>query len=83
MTAVVAFIFSPIGRWVAGVAVVLALLGGVYTKGRLDGRTSYKAKIEREIRDAIQKGDAARERALRDFDAAPDDSLPDDGFRRP
>lgn len=82
MSAIIAFIFSPIGRWVAISTIAALALGGLYAKGRYDGRTAYKAKIEREIKDAIQKGDAARERALRDFDASPD-SLPDDGFRRP
>jgi hypothetical protein len=77
-----AFLFSPLGRYVVIGLVAIAAIGGVYTKGRIDGRSSYKAKIEREIANAIEKGDAARERALRDFDAAPDE-LPDDGFRRP
>ncbi len=82
MTAILAFVFSPIGRYVAIGLVFVAAIGGVYTKGRYDGRTSYKAKIEREIKDAVDKGDAARADALRRFDAAPDE-LPDDGFRRP
>jgi hypothetical protein len=79
---ILAFFFSPLGRVVAIGLAALAIVGGAYTKGRFDGRASYKAKIEREIANAIEKGDAARERALRDFDAAPDE-LPDDGFRRP
>lgn len=79
----IAFLLSPLGRYLAiGIAAV-ALVGGVYTKGRLDGRTSYKAKIERQIQDAKNKGDSAREKALRDFDAHSDDELLDDGFRRP
>lgn len=79
----IAFFLSPIGRYLAiGIAAV-AIVGGAYTKGRLDGRASYKAKIERQIQDAKDKGDAAREKALRDFDAHADDELPNDGFRRP
>ena len=78
----ITWLLSPIGRYVAGATVILLLLGGIYTKGYSDGRSAYKAKIEREIRNAVQKGDEARERALREFDASPD-SLPDDGFRRP
>lgn len=83
MMAVVSFFLSPLGRWIAGGAVIIAIFGGVYVKGRMDGRASYQAKIERQIQDAKDKGDTARENALRDFDAAPDDELPDDGFRRP
>jgi hypothetical protein len=82
MTAILAFIFSPIGRYAVIALVAVSAVTGIYVKGRSDGRTSYKAKIEREISDAINKGDAARADALRRFDAAPDE-LPDDGFRRP
>ena len=57
MTAILAFVFSPIGRWIAGVGVVLLMLTGIYVKGRFDGRASYKAKIERQINQAIEKGD--------------------------
>lgn len=76
------FLTSTLGRLsiAAGVSVLVVL--GAYTKGRIDGRASYKAKMEREIANAVKKGDAARERALRDFDALPDDGLPNDGFRR-
>lgn len=82
MTAILTFIFSPIGRYAVIALVAVSAIGGIYIKGRSDGKTAYKSKIEREIKNAIDKGDAARERALRDFDASPD-SLPDDGFRRP
>lgn len=79
----IAFLLSPLGRYVAIGVAALVFIGGAYTKGRFDGRASYKAKIERQIEDAKSKGETAREKALRDFDAAPDDELPDDGFRRP
>ena len=79
---ILAFFLSPLGRYVGIGIAALAIVGGVYTKGRIDGQTAYKAKIERQIKDAIDKGDSARADALRQFDAAPD-SLPDDGFRRP
>lgn len=78
MTAILAFIFSPIGRWVAGALVVTGLVAGVYAKGRLDGRSSYKAKIERQINDAVQKGDAGRADALRKLD---DGGVSDNWFR--
>lgn len=68
------------GLLMLGIAIGVATLA--YGKGRYDERVVYKAKIEREKADAIQKGDDARERALREFDAAPDE-LPDDGFQRP
>lgn len=64
-----------------GIAVGVATIS--YGAGAAHAISTYKAKIEREKSNAIKKGDAAREKALRDFDAAPDDSLPDDGFERP
>lgn len=76
------FVMSPIGRYLAIGGVGLAVLLGAYVKGRFDGRAAYQAKIEREIKAAVRKGDVAREKALRDFNALPDDVLPNDGFRR-
>lgn len=83
MTALWSFIIGPIGRYVAIAAIVAAAFGATYVKGRMDGRAAYKAKIEREIDRAVKDGNAARARELRRFDALPDDSVPDDGFRRP
>lgn len=54
------------------------LIGGVYAKGRHDGKLSYKAKIEREIADAINKGEAGRADALKQLDAG---GVPDGWFR--
>ena len=73
-----AFIFSPIGRWLVGILAVIVLLGGIYTKGRIDGRASYKAKIERQINEAVQNGDNGRADALKKLD---DGSTPDGWFR--
>jgi len=74
----IAFFLSPIGRYLAiGIAAV-AIVGGVYAKGRLDGRASYKAKIERQIKDAVEKGNDARNNALRELDAG---RVPDSWFR--
>ena len=78
MTAIIAFVFSPIGRWVVGALSILVLIGGIYTKGRVDGRASYKAKIERQINDAVQKGDTGRADALRKLN---DGELSDNWFR--
>lgn len=69
------------GLLIAGLAIGAATLA--YGVGAADAITTYKAKIQRERDNAIRSGDAAREKALRDFDAADDGSLPDDGFRRP
>lgn len=68
MTAILAAIVSPIGRWIAGAVVVIGILAGIYAKGRIDGRSSYKAKIERQINDAVQQGDTGRADALKKLD---------------
>jgi hypothetical protein len=78
MTAIVSFLLSPIGRWVGGSLVILAIVGGIYVKGRVDGRAAYKAKIERQIQDAVKKGTDARSDALRELDAG---RVPNDWFR--
>ena len=78
MPAIILWFLGPIGRWVGIGAVILAALGGLYVKGRIDGRNSYKAKVERQINDAIKKGDAGRADALRKLD---DGSVPDNWFR--
>lgn len=74
----IAFFLSPIGKYLGILVGAVMLLGGVYTKGVYDGRSAYKAKIERQVKDAINKGSEARERALRELDAG---KLPDDWFR--
>ncbi len=77
-----AFVMSPVGRWLIGGLTVVSLLGGIYLKGRSDGKADYKAKIEREISKAIKDGKDAKAAALREFDAVVD-GVRDDGFSRP
>lgn len=76
----IAFFLSPIGRWVGGAAIVIALIGSVYLKGRSDGKASYQAKVEREIKRAVDRGDKARTEALKKFDA--NKEIEDDEFMR-
>lgn len=78
MTAILAFVLSPIGRWVAGASIIVLLLGGIYVKGRQDGKLSYQAKVQREITAAINRGDEGRADALKQLDA---DGVPDGWFR--
>jgi len=84
---VITFLLSPVGRWIAGALAILAIIGGIYFKGRMDGKGAYRSQVEREITDAVRKGNSAREKALRDFDNLPDADtargVPDDGWKRP
>lgn len=78
MMAIIAFFTSPLGRWIGAGLAVLLVVGSAYTKGRVDGRASYKAKVERQIRDAVETGNTGRADALRKLDA---DGVPDNWFR--
>ena len=80
MPAILLWFLGPIGRYVGIGIVAVSLIGGVYAKGRYDGKTAYRAKLEREIKTAISKGDAAREQALRKFDS--NKEIEDDGNAR-
>lgn len=80
MAGILAFFLSPIGRYVAIGAIILAAIGGIYVKGRSDGKSAYQAKLTREINTAIEKGDRARTEALKKFDATKE--IEDDGFAR-
>ncbi len=72
------FLKSPVGRWIAGAGIILIIIGGIYVKGRHDGKLSYQAKVQREIAQAIQTGDAGRAEALKKLDAQ---GVPDGWFR--
>lgn len=76
---IIAFFLSPLGRYAGIAAVALTFVGGVYVKGRMDGKASFQAKLTREINTAIEKGDRARAEALNRFDSMKDY---DDGFFR-
>jgi hypothetical protein len=78
ITAIISFLLSPVGRWVGIAGVSLALIGGTYTKGYFDGRAAYKTKIEKQIKDAVDQGNAGRRRALDELDAG---RLPNDWQR--
>ena len=70
------FTATTFGR-VVGIALVsIVVLFGTYWvgyyKGHVNGVAGYKAKIERAIGRAVQKGNKAEIDALKDFDKNPD-----------
>lgn len=77
---IIAFFLSPIGRYVAIGIAALTLLGGIYIKGRSDGKASYQAALTRQANKAIANGNRAEAEALKRFDMQKD--LPDDGNAR-
>jgi len=75
---ILTFLFSPIGRWVAGVGAILLILGGLYVKIRLDAERQIEARGTRDTltrtQDAVRAGD--------NVDVSPDSLRSDDGYRR-
>lgn len=73
-------IFSPIGRWLAGIGTVLSILFAAYLKGRREGKAALEQdqarERERRARDAIEADNAVRR------DAASGGLLKNDGHRR-
>ena len=81
MTVLLGLLASPLGRGAALLLAALALAGGIYLKGRSEGRAACIAQGERDVLETIERADSARadadrrnadERRLRD----------DDTFRR-
>ena len=65
MGAFLAFIVTPIARWIAGGLIITTVIGGLYVKGRTDGKAACElrqqqqmAKVEKyvkEIRERIER----------------------------
>lgn len=72
------FLFTPIGRWLAGIGVALLILGGLYVKIRVDAERRIEAQGARDTltrtQDAVRAGD--------NVDVSPDGLRSDDGYRR-
>ena len=72
---------GPMGRAGAMIVAVLALLGGIYLKGRMEGRAACLAEGERDVLETISRADDARADAdRRNIDAGR--LRDDDTFRR-
>lgn len=74
------WLIGPVGRYVSIALVASMAFAGIYGKGRMDGKAAYQAKLEREIKAAINKGDSARTDALKKFDS--NKEIENDGFSR-
>jgi hypothetical protein len=72
-------LFSPFKLWIGGAAIVLLIIGGIYTYGRSAGKSAVIERINRDNANAKKAADEARDRAERDFDAG---RLRDDGWKR-
>lgn len=72
MFALLGFAVSPLGRWFVGGLAVLAVVGGVYLKGRFAGVASEKAKQAEEtlnnLRDRNKTDDAINKMPPTDLD---------------
>lgn len=74
------WLFSPIGRVLAGIGAILVTIFTIYEKGRKDAKTDIRAKeaenAQRKLKDALEADDAARR------DNANGGLLDNDGYRR-
>jgi hypothetical protein len=59
MTAVLAFLTSPLGRWLAGALAVIALLGGVWVAGDMHGHHACEAAQAKAQAAAVKRMAAA------------------------
>lgn len=59
----IGFLLSPIGRWLAGATAILVLLGGIYIKGRSDGKDLITERWKRAEQAASDKATKARREA--------------------
>ena len=81
LTLLASSLASPLGRAVALLVGALALAGGIYLKGRMEGRAACLAEGERDVLDTISRADRARADAdRRNGDAGR--LRDDDAFRR-
>ncbi|RWG39431.1 MAG: hypothetical protein E5X40_14400 [Mesorhizobium sp.] len=71
MGALLGIAFSPIGRAVGVVLLAAALVGGIYVKGRADGRASVLSKLADDRVTILKDGKKIDEQVL----AADDDAL--------
>ncbi len=78
MSFLITFFLGPIGRWVGIGLIASAVFFGWGEKRYWDGRSSYKAKIEREKNEAIANGNQGGADALSKLDS---DSLPNSWWR--
>jgi hypothetical protein len=72
-------LFSPFKLWLGGAAIILLIVGGIYTYGRSAGKSAIIERINRDNANAKKAADEARDRAEREFDAG---RLRDDGWKR-
>ena len=74
----IAWILSPIGRWLAGAGGVVLAIITIYGKGRRDARQNIEGKNNADILNRTQKAVAAGDIVSRD----PSRLREDDGNRR-
>lgn len=79
---VVSWILSPLGKYISIALLILAAVGGIYAKARVDQYRADEARIERNAADAVKKADTARTAAQTKFDKGDYTSKPNVGAKR-
>lgn len=75
------FLISPIGRWLAGVAVVGLIIGGAYWRGDSNGYARAMARVEAQQKRAIAIATKARETLERACERDSEACVPEEWFR--
>lgn len=60
----VALLLTPIARWIFGALAVLAVLGGLYAKGRHDGRVACESRMAAAVAAEQLRQSAVRAKAV-------------------
>ncbi len=79
---ILAFILSPLGRWLGIGLVIVAAFGGAYLKGHSDGASAVQAKWNAATQAAIAKAEKARADAVTAVDSEPAGGVRHDKYDR-
>lgn len=79
----IAFLLSPLGRWLGGALLVGAAVLGIYMKGHSDGKAVVQAEWDAAVDRAAKRGEQARTDAERSVGDKPDaDGMRNDPYNR-
>lgn len=79
MIAALSFIVSPIGRYIGGALIILAIAGVIFGKGMVAEKKIITTVSHQEIQHDISSSNDARDAAVKRFDPK---RMRDDGFAR-
>jgi hypothetical protein len=82
MAAILAFFFSPFGRYVAIGAAVVALAGGIWLHGDHNGASRIQGRWDAAVQATIERGEKARTDAESSIERDPAGGVSNDKYDR-